>query len=245
MSPLTKPIWVAHAREFAVTTNGRSLALAAASCDERDIVTFLQHSDVKEHRQIHPSVFTPIVNRLIAVGRLDEACVIRILGFRFVASAMAELETYDGQLREFIEATCADLAKESAACDYPECHALFLGLLATGAAKLRRDAGSFALFDQAILLARELVGAGAHCYAPLLAGLLSNLGNALRFAGRHRDAIHALSESVTIRRRCSGHDAEQDQRHLASALSDRRREQGYGQSAVGADRQPGVRGNGA
>lgn len=42
MSPLTKPIWVAHAREFAASTNGRSLALAAAYRDERDIVTLLQ-----------------------------------------------------------------------------------------------------------------------------------------------------------------------------------------------------------
>lgn len=218
-SPAPQP-WVAYARQFAVTTNRRCLELAAASCDDQDIVTFLRHPDVQEDRQVHPSIFTPLVGQLVATDRFEEACIIRILGFRFVALAMAELETYDSKHREFIEATCADLAKESAAFGYLECEALFVGLLATGAAKLRRETESFDLFDQAISIARQLVGSGTQCYATLLAGLLGNFGNALRFAGRQRDAIQALSESVAIRRQCPGHNPERDQRSLSSALSD-------------------------
>jgi len=203
-----------------VVTDHYCLDLAVSSCDDEDVVRFLKHPDLQENRQVHPSVFKPVFEHLVGEDRTAEACMVRILGLRFVALAMAELETYDAKHREFIEATCADLAKESAAVGYPECQALFVGLLATGAAKLRKDEESFVLFRQAISIARQLIASGTRCYKTLLAGLLGNYGNALRFAGRHTEAIHALTEAVELRRQRPGHDAELDRRHLASALSD-------------------------
>jgi len=182
--------WTVHARQFAVTTNGRCLELAAETCDDQGIAAFLKNPDLRENRQVHPSEFTPLVGKHIAADRIDEACMVRILGFRFVALAMAELETYDSQHREFIQTTCTDLAKESEAVGYLECQALFVGLLATGAAKIRQDTASFVLFKQAIAIARQLLASGAWFYTTLLAGLLGNFGNALRFAGRHTESIN-------------------------------------------------------
>jgi len=219
MTPRSPRPWTVYARQFAVTTNGRCLELAADTCDDQGIAAFLRHPDLRENRQVHPSVFTPLVDQLIVADRLDEACMVRILGFRFVALAMAELETYDSQHREFIQTTCTDLAKESEDFGYLECQALFVGLLATGAARVRQYDESFVLFKKAIALSRQIVASGTRCYTTLLAGLLGNFGNALRFAGCHAEAIRALTEAVELRRHHPGHDAELDERHLASALS--------------------------
>ncbi len=211
--------WIENARSFIATSNEENLAQAIRLCSDQDVARFLSDPDIRANRQLHPSRFEALVDRLLAEGRVAEASVVNWLGYRFVALAMAELETYGGEHQAFIQRTCAALAEQSTKLGFTECQALFIGLLATGAAKLREDDRSFALFEQAVGLARQLVAAGGHEYEQLLAGLLSNLGNALRFAGRNGDAIAALTESVSIRRRLSVQDSNRHLEHLASSLS--------------------------
>lgn len=222
--------WVEHARHFIVTSDEESIETAVAVCEDKEVAQFLCDPDFRANRQIRPARFEAIMERLVAEDRVAEASIVNWVGYRFVALAMHELETYDRERQAFIERTCAALADQSAQLGFSECHALFVGLLATGAAKLRRDAESFTLFERAIATARQIVESGKHEYAQLLAGLLSNYGNALRFAGRNADAITTLTESVAIRRQLSTQDLKRHQAHLASSLSNLA-------AALGADKQ--------
>jgi tetratricopeptide (TPR) repeat protein len=222
--------WIQNARRFIVTSEEGCLEQAISLCNDQDIARFLSDPDLRANRQLHPSRFEALVDRLLVEGRVADASVVNWLGYRFVALAVSELETYGDEHQAFIHRTCAALAEQSTKLGFTECQALFVGLLATGAAKLRKDDQCFALFDQAIGLARQLVASGGHEYAQLLAGLLSNFGNALRFAGRHGDAIMALTESVSILRQLSAQDSNRHLEHLASSLSNLA-------AALGADKR--------
>ena len=211
--------WIQHARRYVATGDQQHLDRAITVCTDTEVVTFLRNPDLQARRQVNPSHFEALVDRLIADDRRAEACVVNLLGFRFVASAMFELETYDAERRGFIERTCTALARQCASLGFPECEALFTGLWATGAAKLRRDAESFGLFDGAIRQARSLVEDDADLHSHLLAGLLSNYGNALRVAGKTREAASALKESVDIRRRLAQQTSDRYRAALASTLS--------------------------
>ncbi len=119
---------------------------------------------------------------------------------------MAEPETYDGPLRELSEAACADVAKESATCDYPECHALLVRLLATGAAKLRMDVEGLAAVG---LVGGGCVRAGsrglrrwATGFRPVgacwwLAGFGGGLAGSVRARRSRRTVLHRNETSPT------------------------------------------------
>lgn len=222
--------WANHIRQFIVTSDERCLDKAISSCNDQEIADFLNDPAVRANKQIPPARFEAIVVSLLSQDRAVEASLVNWVGNRYIALAMAELETYDPEHQAFIQKTSTSLAQQSDKLGFTECQALFTGLLATGAAKLRKDGESFALFERAIGLARQVVQSGAHEYVQLLAGLLSNFGNALRFAGKNSDAVAALSESLAIRRELAAKNPTRHLDHLASSLSNLA-------AALGADKR--------
>lgn len=123
---------------------------------------------------------------------------------------MAEPETYDGPLRELSEAACADVAKESATCDYPECHALLVRLLATGAAKLRMDVEGLAAVG---LVGGGCVRAGSRGWRRRAAGFRPDWGwrRPVGVAVGRCGSFEDVSRTARVR-------AAQEQRHTTSAM---------------------------
>lgn len=212
--------WAEHARRFIVTSEKEHLQRALGLCTDATIASFLDHPDLWANRQIQPSIFERIVEKCISEGREAEGIVVNLLGFRFVALAMQEVETYDHKHQAFIEATCLTLTEQSSAQGFQECEALFLGSLATGESKLRKYHDSYSHFEQALSVAREVVANEGDIFGRLLAGLLHNYGNALRFAGHFASAQKRLTESLSICRRLTDNKGSQLEGQLASTLSD-------------------------